>query len=205
MKNSGRVVPDECLVPCVYSRDGHPGDFFCFKSGSLPVSCTGSGKLEGPFGDLVNANTPFSEKVDATAAITKITIFTGKYNIFDNVVVGIQTTYGSGSPQIVRGREGNHTTVCSANPQEGIYFSQITGRKLNQGDTQSIIYQLGFRNNNGADLCSPPLSGIEQGDRFTVPAQPSRTNDIKYFEGNTTNDNMLGSLSFFTDTITNYY
>jgi len=289
VENPGVPVPEECLVPCVYSRDGQPGEFFCFKSGSLPVSCTeevlvpvpgcaaeggvsnelwdnaegvlefkkntkipacaaactinpkckgwsvdtnqdppecilfdqpqnpqnkagwcrsgtGSntfqeeGTLEGPFGNLVSAKKNFTEKDKASAAITEILIFTGKFSTFENVVVGIQTTYGSSSAGPVRGREGNKT-VCTADPKNGNYFSQIVGRALNNGDVNSFIYQLGFKNNAGQDLCVPPLSGIEQGDKFKAPEQPSQSMDIKYFEGATTDSDMLGSLSVFIDTI----
>merc|ERR1719308_538719 len=288
VENPGLTFPEECSVPCVYVRDGQPGEFFCFKSGSLPVSCTEEvpvpgcaanggvsnelwdntegviefkkntgigacvaactinpkckgwsvdtnqdppecilfdqpqnpqnhagwcrglrqgtnifeeeGTLEGPFGNLVSAKKNFTEKDKASAAITEILIFTGKFSTFENVVVGIQTTYGSSSAGPVNGREGNKT-VCKADPKNGNFFSQITGRALNNGDLNSFIYQLGFRNNAGQDLCVPPLSGIEQGDKFTKPAQPSQSMDIKYFEGATTDSNMLGSLSVFMDTI----
>jgi len=287
VENPGVPVPEECLVPCVYSRDGQPGEFFCFKSGSLPVSCTEEvpvpgcaaaggvsdeqwdeddvltfqddtgisgcvalctvnpncagwsvdtnqnppvcylfnpsqnpqtavgwcrglregtnifeeeGTLEGPFGNLVSAKKNFTEKDKASAAITEILIFTGKFSTFENVVVGIQTTYGSSSAGPVRGREGNKT-VCTADPKNGNYFSQIVGRALNNGDVNSFIYQLGFKNNAGQDLCVPPLSGIEQGDKFKAPEQPSQSMDIKYFEGATTDSDMLGSLSVFIDTI----
>ena len=156
------------------------------------------GTSEGPFGDLVNANNDFTEEDQATSAIKEIMIYTGDYATFKNVVVGIQTTYGFGP---VRGNKGTNKTIFTADPQKGVFFSQITGRAINNGDFKSFIYQLGFRSNAGLELCDPPLSGIPQGDQFTEPPQPSHTTDIKYFKANTTNDNTLGSLSVFMDTL----
>jgi len=190
--------PPECILfDQTQNPQNHAG--WC-RSGTGSFTLQEEGTLEGPFGNLVSAKKKFTEKDKATAAITKIIIFTGKFSTFENVVVGIQTTYGSSSAGPVNGREGNKT-VCKADPKNGNFFSQITGRALNNGDLNSFIYQLGFRNNAGQDLCDPPLSGSEQGDKFTKPAQPSLSMDIKYFEGATTDSNMLGSLSVFMDTI----
>jgi len=308
VNNSGLLVPEECLVPCVYSRDGQPGNYFCFKSGSLPVTCigevsvpgcaaaggvsnehwdeagilefrdntgiggcvaactinpsctgwsvdtntnqcilfnpsqnpqiapgwcrglrqgpgsntfeeeakkttikpkktttkpSGKGILEGPFGKLVDAKTFFSEKSQANAAITEILIHTGNFSKNIDVIVGIQTAYGSSAPGPVRGKAGIKTFKCKADPMNGIFFSQIKGRaESTTTSVNSLIYQLGFASNAGTELCTPPLVGNPLGGTpFAAPPQPSQTMDIKYFEGNTTSDNMLGSLSAFMNTI----
>ena len=39
-------VPAACSSPCTYSRDGQPGDTYCFAPGNLQVECSPTNSIE---------------------------------------------------------------------------------------------------------------------------------------------------------------
>ena len=122
-----------------------------------------------------------------------INIYTGKYAGFDNVIVGIQATYG-GRPGPVHGRITENITLCTApDPTKNIFIGQMLGRALNNDNSDSIIFSLGFKSNEGSEVCAPPGNAGNPllGEEFDTP----NMNQILSFSGKTTDNNMLGSLS----------
>eukprot|EP00091_Calanus_sinicus_P001939 TRINITY_DN11964_c1_g1_i1.p1 TRINITY_DN11964_c1_g1~~TRINITY_DN11964_c1_g1_i1.p1 ORF type:complete len:202 (-),score=13.05 TRINITY_DN11964_c1_g1_i1:236-841(-) len=161
------VMPSECVKSCIYQRDGQlEKQLYCFAPGHLPVVCTeisenleSSKNPKGPFGNLFNAVEPFTDLDIAFGPITTLTIYNGSYSNFPNVITGIQTTYGS-KPSPIRGNEGNGiASICTANPNNGIFFAQISGTARTKDDVNSIIFSLAFANSEGVPLCVPPLAG----------------------------------------------
>jgi len=153
----------------------------------------------GPFGNLPEAHSYFSDRGLARDLVSKITIHVGTYAGISDIITGIQLTYGSVTGPL-RGGLGDSFENCTVDTSGGIFFGGVNGAAITRGNLVSLIYQLGFLNTpNQNQEC---LAGTDtaSANRFELVPYPSSTYKLAYVEGTQINGAMLGGLTFCFET-----
>jgi len=147
-------------------------------------------------GHLFGADISFSDEEFGTVSnITKVVMYTGRYNGQDGVIVGVRFTYGTNAA-LLHGRITETFETCNFDVNDGEYIETIRAQAINIPNGRlSMIYALTFIQND-------PESGEPCEAGNTLAGQPytfrNKEYPLNYIYGRTTlaSPRMLGSLSF---------
>ena len=146
----------------------------------------------GPYGNLPTAHSWFSDEGVSKEIVTKVTLHVGSYAANEDVITGIQLTYGSVVGPL-RGAKGYTNETCNL-PGPGQFFGGVNGHARTHGTFDSFIYQLGFTGTtNQQTLC---LAGTRAGELFEKLAPADTTYKFAFIKGTQIIGEMLGGLHF---------
>jgi len=142
-------------------------------------------------GDLVGATIAFTDEPFSTAGkITKVTMYKGKFFTIDDVIVGIQITYGTSTKGALHGKQTNESMTCEFQPNAGNPIVNIYGSAVNNHANNALIYSLGF--NQGFITPTCIFGNIAGGNQFKQEVK-----DVEFITGFTTETApVLGQITF---------